>query len=161
MELRCCKASNPTAAGRIWALCQKRISHKRTKPKTMTSVVQSTSMEWRLSHQVAPTQKPTAAAPNRSQSGQTLVRLVIVRSLVSIELPEPGSLGEAARAAPRHAEPANEVIQFWSLRSESCSPVSDNHKAGGPLSLNTLASIRFGPSCRNPEISTVKASFQL
>src|SRR5438309_9830658 len=109
-------ASNPTTAGRICALCQKRISHKRTKPKTMTSVIQSTSMEWRLSHQFPPTQKTSATAPNSSQSGQTLVRLAIVRSLVSIELPRPGGLGEVARAAARQDEPANEAIQFWSLR---------------------------------------------
>src|SRR5205807_9761917 len=160
-ESRWCDASNPIASGRICALCQKRISHKLAKPKTMAAVVQSAFMERRCSHQFPPTQKTRATAPNSSQSGQTLVRAVSVRSLLSIELPRPGNLGEVARAAPRQAEPANEAIQFWSLRSDSSSPLSDNHKAGGPLSLNTLASIRFGPSCSNPETSTVKASFQL
>jgi hypothetical protein len=57
--------------------------------------------------------------PNSSQRGQTLLRLVRVRSLLSIEFPRPGNLGEAARAAPRQAEPAHEAIQFWSLRSKS------------------------------------------
>src|SRR5437588_6489615 len=105
----------------------------------MMIVIQLTFVGWRLSHQFPPTQKTTATATNSNQTGQTLSRLLMVRSLPSIEFPRPGSLGEATRAAPRQAEPANEVIQLWSLRSESRSAVSDNHKAGGPLSLNTLA----------------------
>src|SRR4029077_4236897 len=127
----------------------------------MMTVIQLTFVGWRLSHQFPPTQETRATAPNSNQSGQTLVRLLMVRSLLSIEFPRPGNLGEAARVAPRQAEPANEVIQLWSLRSESRSAVSDNHKAGGPLSLNTLASIRFGPSCRSSETSTAEVSFQL
>src|SRR4029077_3392077 len=127
----------------------------------MMTVIHLTFVGWRLSHQFPPTQKTRATAPNSSQSGQPLVRLLIVRSLLSIEFPGLGNLGKAAGAAARQAEPANEAIQILSLRSESRMEVSDNHKAGGPLSLNILASIRFGPSCRNPETSTVKASFQL
>src|SRR5205814_2788227 len=105
----------------------------------MTAVIQSAFRGWRCSHQFPPIQKTRATAPNNSQSGQTLVRLVIVRSLLSTELPRPGTLGEAARAAPRQAEPANEAIQFWSLRSDSGSPVSDNHMACWPLSFDSLA----------------------
>src|SRR6476659_4724047 len=127
----------------------------------MMTVIHLTFAGWRLSHKFPPTQKTRATAPNSSQSGQTLARLLMVRSLLSIEFPGPGNLGKAAGAAPRQAEPANEAIQSWPLRTESRSAVSDNHKAGGPLSLNTLARIRFGPSCRSPETSTVELSFQL
>src|SRR5437763_7157199 len=96
------------------------------------TVIQLTFVGWRLTHQFPPTQKTRATAPNSNQSGQTLVRLLMARSLLSIEFPRPGNLGEAARVAARQAEPANEAIQLWSLRGESRSAVMENHKADGP-----------------------------
>src|SRR5215470_13718005 len=119
MYLRWSGASKPTANGRRRALCQNRISHKLAKPKTISSAIRSLLITRRRIDQFAPIPRERAITPNNSQSGQTLVRAVSVRSLLSIGLPGPGSLGAAAKFARRQAEPAQEAVQLVSLRIES------------------------------------------
>src|SRR6266481_8738549 len=115
----------------------------------------------RANHEPAAIVRRTATTANTVHMRQIFASTSSILSPPARRLPGPARLGVEASALLRHVDPPTDTSHLSSLRKMDESAVNASQSAAGASSLKTLASIVFGPFCKNFDTSSVEACFQL
>src|SRR5437588_5935342 len=115
----------------------------------------------RANHEPAAIVRRTARTANTVHVRQILGSTSNILSPPARRLPDPACFGVEASALLRHIDPASDTSHFSSDRKVDESAFKVSQSAGGASSLNTLASIVFGPLRKNFDRSSVEICFQV